>query len=108
MIVEQRRYTLRPGATPEFVALVRDEGLAIQTPHLGAPLGYFISKSGILNQIVHLWGFDSLGDREQKRRSLAADPAWKAFAPKVLPLIERMESQILIPTDFSAIGGHAG
>jgi len=105
VIVEQRTYTLRPGATPAFVALVRDEGLAIQAPHLGAPLGYFTSESGTLNQIVHLWGFDSAGDRETRRAALAADPAWQAFVPKVLELIDRMESRILIPTDFSAIGG---
>lgn len=108
MIVEQRRYTLRPGAAPEFLALVRDEGLAIQVPHLGAPLGYFTSESGILNQVVHLWGFASAADREDRRRALAADADWQAFAPRVLPLIERMESQILVSTQFSAIGGQAG
>lgn len=105
MIVEQRTYTLRPGCVPDFVALVRDEGLAIQAPYLGAPLGYFTSESGTLNQIVHLWGFADAGDRETRRAALAADPAWQGFVPKVLKLIDRMESRILLPTSFSAIGG---
>ncbi|SLN65813.1 NIPSNAP family protein [Oceanibacterium hippocampi] len=105
MIVEQRTYTLRTGCVPDFVALVRDEGLAIQKPHLGSPLGYFTSESGTLNQVVHLWGYASAADRETRRAALAADPAWQGFAPRVLPLIERMESRILIPTEFSAIGG---
>jgi len=105
MIVEQRCYTLHPGRTGAFLALVRDEGLAIQKPHLGAPLGYFTSDSGVLNQVIHLWGFDSADARERCRAALAADPAWQDFVPRVLPLVDRMESRILVPTAFSAIGG---
>jgi len=68
-------------------------------------LGYFQSESGELNRIVHLWGFDSAADRETRRAALAADPDWIAFVPKVLPLLVRMESVILRPAPFSAIGG---
>lgn len=105
MIVEQRSYTTLPGKVPEVLRLVGEEGLPIQRPHLGEPLGYFFSDSGELNRIVHLWGFASPADREARRAALAADPAWQAFAPKVLPLLLRMESVILFPAAFSAIGG---
>lgn len=105
MIVEQRSYTALPGKVPEVLRLVGDEALPIQRPHLGEPLGYFYSESGELNRIVHLWGFASAADRENRRAALAADPAWIAFVPKVLPLLIRMESVILLPAAFSAIGG---
>lgn len=105
MIIEKRTYTLHPGKVAPFLELVRDRGLAIQAPHLGEPLGYFTSESGALNQVVHLWGFADAGDRERRRGALARDPAWQAFLPSVLPLIREMDSQILIPTAFSAIGG---
>jgi hypothetical protein len=107
MIVEQRSYTALPGQVPAFLALVEAEGLPIQHRHLGVPLGYFQSESGELNRIVHLWGYASAADRDNRRAALAADPDWTAFVPKVLPLLVRMESIILRPTRFSAIGGQS-
>ena len=100
-------YTVVPGKVRAFLGLVENEWLGIQRPHLGAPLGYFTSESGVLNQVIHLWGFQDAGDRERRRTRLAADEHWIAFVPKVLPLLERMESRILVPTSFSPIGGAA-
>jgi len=105
MIVEQRSYTAHPGKVPEFLALVETEGLPIQRRHLGEPLGYFQAETGELNRVVHLWGYDSTEDRDSRRASLAADADWNAFVPKVLSLLVRMESVILRPAPFSAIGG---
>jgi hypothetical protein len=105
MIVEHRSYTALPGKVPDVLALVGSEGLPIQRRYLGDPLGYFQSESGELNRIVHLWGFASAADREARRAALAVDADWMAFVPKVLPLLVRMESVILRPAPFSAIGG---
>ena len=105
MIVEERMYTVRPGKMREFLNLVENEGLAIQTPYLGAPLGYFTTETGELNKAIHLWQFESMGDREEKRARLAADSAWIDFVGRIIPLIDRMENRVLLPTSFSAIGG---
>ncbi|KAI3596426.1 hypothetical protein D8I24_7350 [Cupriavidus necator H850] len=105
MIVEERMYTLHPGKTNTFLDLVEQEGLQIQKAYLGAPLGYFTTETGELNKIIHLWQFDSMGDREERRARLALDARWIGFAGKVLPLIARMENRLLVPTPFSAIGG---
>lgn len=104
MIVEQRTYTAHPGQVPAFLKLVETEGLPIQRRHLGAPLGYFQAESGELNRVVHLWLYESAADRDSRRAALATDPDWVSFVPKVLPLLVRMESVILHPTPFSAIG----
>ena len=59
MIVEQRTYTLHPGKVPEYLRLYQAEGMAIQTRILGRMVGYFTTEIGPLNQIVHMWGYDS-------------------------------------------------
>ena len=103
MIVEERIYKIKIGRLQEYLALVREEGLAIQQPALGRLVGYFVTEIGPLNHVVHLWAFDDLEDRMQRRRALAAKPEWQAFTKKLTQTIETMESRILLPTDFSPI-----
>jgi len=102
MIVEKRTYTLHPGAMPEFLALYEAEGLALHTKYLPM-LGYFVSDIGPLNQVITLWGYQSMAEREEKRAALYADPAWIAFGPKTTGFIRTMENMILKPTAFSPI-----
>jgi hypothetical protein len=45
-------------------------GLRIQKRILGNLIGYFHTE---LDQIVHLWGYESFADRERRRALLAAD-----------------------------------
>lgn len=101
MIVEQRTYTCHCGKAQKYVSMYEAEGLSIQRPVLGHLLGYFTSDIGDLNQVVHLWAYEDLGDRAQRRARLLADPAWKAYAAKVQPLVLTQENKILVPAPFS-------
>jgi hypothetical protein len=101
MIVEMRTYVLHPGQQGRFLALMEQEGIAIERGILGHMLGFYTCEIGTLNQIVHLWSYDSFDDRAQRRARLASDPEWTAFVPKVLPLIRDMENRILTPASFS-------
>lgn len=103
MIVEQRTYTLHPGKVPEMVRLYGEEGLALQQKYLGRFIGYFTAETGNLNQVVFMWGFDSVDDRAARRARMAQDPAWQAYLQKVLPLVITQESRLLAPTGFSPI-----
>lgn len=103
MFYEMRTYRLKVGALPRYLQLVQDVGLPIQRAHLGQLIGYFHTDIGPLNQIVHVWAFDSLDDRERRRNALAADPAWQAFVPDLQALIDDMDSKILRPTAFSPL-----
>jgi hypothetical protein len=105
MVYEMRTYRLKNGAVPAYLKVVEDEGIAIQKQHLGELVGYFFSEIGVINQIVHIWGFSSLDDREARRSALMADPAWQAFLPKIRDLIEVAENKILKPAPFSPVGG---
>ena len=103
MLYELRTYRLKVGAVPAYIKAVQDEGLAIQKRHLGQLIGYFSTDIGTLNQIVHLWAFDSLDDRDRRRAALLMDPQWLAFLPRLQALIEEMECRILRPTPFSPL-----
>ncbi|HEV3178803.1 MAG TPA: NIPSNAP family protein [Stellaceae bacterium] len=103
MIVEQRTYTLFAGKTAEYLRLYESEGMAIQTRILGRLVGYFTTEIGPLNQIIHMWGYDSFEDRSRRRAQMQADPGWKAYVAKIQPLIQTQESKILNPTSFSPI-----
>jgi hypothetical protein len=101
---EIRTYRIKTGAVPAYLKLVEEEGIALQKQYLGDLIGYFFSEIGPLNQIVHIWAYPSLDERERRRELLAKDPAWQAFAPKIQALMEEMESKIMRPAPFSPLG----
>ena len=103
MIIDERTYALHPGKIPEFLELYQAEGYAVQTSHLGEPVGWFWTEIGVLNQIVHLWGYENMADREKRRAGMAADPKWQAYLKKASPYFREMQNRILIPAPFSPI-----
>jgi hypothetical protein len=103
MIVEERIYTLHAGKVPEMVKLYGTEGLRLQETYLGKFIGYFTTETGNLNQVVFMWGYDSLDDRAARREKMARDPEWQAYLKKVQPLIMTQENRILKPATFSPI-----
>lgn len=103
MIVEERIYRIRSGKLREYLALVQNEGLAIQQPILGNLIGYFVTEIGPLNHVVHMWGYADFEDRTTRRQRLSEDPRWQEFIPKLAALIEHAENRILLPTAFSPL-----
>jgi hypothetical protein len=103
VIVEERTYHVHTGKLPEVVRLYADEGTAIQQRVLGNLVGAFTVDIGDLSSIVQLWGYDSFAEREQRRATLQADDEWKAFLPKLQPLLHVQKNRILVPTSFSPI-----
>ncbi|MDQ4420978.1 NIPSNAP family protein [Sphingobium sp. DEHP117] len=101
MIVDHRIYTLRPGAVQPFLELFEREGLPLYLEYCGKLVGYYISESGTLNQVIHLWAYESVEDRERRRSSLYQDARWTAFLDAALPLVASQESRLLKPTRFS-------
>lgn len=103
MIYEMRTYRMKVGTVPAYLKLVEQEGIAVQKSHLGQLVGYFFSEIGALNEIVHIWAYADLNDREARRATLAADPRWQVFLPKIQALIETMDNKILKPASFSPL-----
>jgi hypothetical protein len=101
MIVEERIYTLYLGKVPEYVKLMDSEGIAIQEPILGHLFGYFSTEFGPLNQVIHMWAYESMEERAKRRAALMQNEKWLSFLTRLRPLIERQENKLLIPMPFS-------
>ena len=69
--VEMRTYTFAPGAVRHSWRPIRP-GIGHPDARSRQPLGYFSTEIGVLNQTVHLWGYEGLDDR--LRRRAAAEP----------------------------------
>jgi len=100
MLVEERTYTTLPGHYRAYLALYEAEGLEIQHRILGRMVGYYHTDIGELNQIVHMWAYQDLLEREERRTRLLADPGFQAYAAKMLPLLQSQSSRILRPAAF--------
>jgi hypothetical protein len=102
MIYEVRTYTLKPGGVPQF-----EQNFAEALPHrekyskLGA---FWHTDIGPLNQVIHVWPYEHLGERTEIRAEAANDPNWP---PQSDGLILNMESEIFTPAEFMRpLGGH--
>ncbi|HUT49746.1 MAG TPA: NIPSNAP family protein [Alphaproteobacteria bacterium] len=103
MILEQRTYTLHPGKVHEFLGVVEEYGLPVLKPTLGNLIGYFYTDVGTVNQVVHLWAYESQADREIRRAKLEAMPEFLDFAGRARPLMQTMEARILIAAKFNTV-----
>jgi len=103
MIVELRTYTVQAGAVAECLRIYEAEGLAIQKEIFGNLLGYFYTEIGPLNQIIHLWGFSDLNDRQKRRETLAKTQSWEKYQTRVQPFIVSQATQIMHCAKFSPI-----
>jgi hypothetical protein len=103
VIVEQRDYHVHTGKLVELVRLYEEEGIAIQQEILAGLIGVFTTDVGALSTYTSLWGYDSFGEREERRARLQADERWKGFLARIQPLIHTQHNRILVPTSFSPI-----
>lgn len=105
MIYEMRTYTLRPLKMGDWLALYKAEALPVQKEILGNLVGFFTTEFGELNQVVHIWAYESLDDRAARRAKMAVDPRWAAFSAKnkELDAVIDLKSSVLKPTDFSPL-----
>jgi hypothetical protein len=74
-VYEMRTYTVQVGKMPEAIRLYSQFGYpALHKGGFDKKLvGYFISDTGTLHQLVHLWKFDDDADRRAHWAALFAD-----------------------------------
>ncbi len=96
MIYEVRTYNLKPGSVPTF-----EENFAKALParekysKLGA---FWHTEFGPLNQVIHVWPYESVEERNSIRAEASKDPEWP---PKNDPdMYVNMESEIFYPAPF--------
>lgn len=97
MIYEFRSYRLRPGAAPAYLGMLAREGLPHVTRHLPL-LGYWLTETGRLNMIHHLWAYADWEERTAARAGLAGEAAWtEEFIPVAFQWVEEQENMFLDP-----------
>lgn len=105
MLVDLRTYTMVPGRLKAFLELYEREGLPIQQKHLGNLLGYFVTETGDLNQVVHMWGYKDAADREVRRTAMENDPDWITYRKKSADTgnVQHQTNKLLRSTSFSPL-----
>ncbi len=101
-LYEKRTYDVTLGHMPEVIRLYRDEGWpALEAGGFHRHLvGYFVSDTGPLHQLVHIWRFDDDADRRAFWSGLFADEAFMAFAVQIREHLARQEVQLLSPAPW--------
>ncbi len=96
MIHELRTYTLVPGTQAQYLKLSSEVGRKARGDKYGKLEGFWSTEFGTLNQVVHLWSFESLNERERLRGELARNEEWtKGYLPQIRPMLLAQENKIL-------------
>src|ERR1700757_3601808 len=79
MIFDHRTYNIKPNRLGKFLETYERLALPLQRKYLGEPYGFFVTHIGPMSRVVHLWQYENLADREQRRDAMEADPEWRAY-----------------------------
>jgi NIPSNAP protein len=96
MIYEIRTYTLKPRATAE---VEKRWGAAYPVRKKYSDIaGFFHTDFGPLNEVIHIWPYESLEERTRLRAEAAKDPGWP---PDIGEFIVNQKVEILTPFPFA-------
>jgi hypothetical protein len=107
MLVELRIYHCAPTRLPALLDRFSNTTLGLFEKHGIRQIGFWTTLIGPSNQtLTYMLRWDSLVEREQKWNAFQSDPEWiakRTASEAERPIIERIESQLLAPTAFSAL-----
>ncbi|XP_017293545.1 protein NipSnap homolog 3A isoform X1 [Kryptolebias marmoratus] len=95
---EFRTYSIRPDQNAAFLKLT-NEKINLRTAH-SELIGYWSVEYGGLNQVFHIWKYDSYAQRAGVRVALAQDPTWiSEYISKALPMLTSQDNEVtyLVP-----------
>ena len=96
MIYEIRTYHVKPHSLPE---VEKRFGEAYEGRKKYSELAAFWhTEIGALNQIIHVWGYKDMAERDKIRAAAVKDGAWP---PKIGEFIQTQQSDILHPFAFA-------
>tara|TARA_Y100001970_G_scaffold292416_2_gene433637 strand:+ start:721 stop:1584 length:864 start_codon:yes stop_codon:yes gene_type:complete len=74
MIFERRAYTMEPGHVTAFDQAQIDRGFDLVKSYMDRLVGYFSTSTGTIDQVIHLYRYDTLEDWDTRLRGLYAIP----------------------------------
>ncbi len=86
---------------PQVLALEEEIWVVLQAEDFAGHLvGYFVSDTGPLHQLIHIWRFDDDAARRDFWRRIYVNEAFMAVASRVRPLLSSQEVQLMTGTSF--------
>jgi hypothetical protein len=95
MIYEMRTYTLKPGSVAEFEK--RWAPMVEARQKLSPLAGLWHTEVGPLNEMIHIWPYESVEERNRIRAQAVEQGIWP---PNTRDLIVKQRSEILTPAPF--------
>jgi len=104
VIYEMRVYYPHPGKFEEMLARFRNHTCDLFTKHGITNVAYFTSTDEANPKLVYFISYPSQSKQKTSWNAFLNDPEWKAVYAKSHengPLVKKVESQFLTPTDYS-------
>jgi hypothetical protein len=96
MLYELRTYTLKQGTLGEVVKAAAEISTDIRKNDYGKLEGYWFTEIGPLNQVIHMWSYDSYEQRGKLRAELSKNPRWNTeYLPAITPHVVRQEIRLM-------------
>jgi hypothetical protein len=107
-LFEMRTYTANDGKFEALHTRFRDHTCRLFEKHGMTNIGYWTPTEGpgMDNTLVYLLAYPSREARDASWKAFLADPDWQAVykeSHKDGPLVSKVDSKFLAPTDYSAI-----
>eukprot|EP01113_Clastostelium_recurvatum_P043728 TRINITY_DN727_c0_g1_i2.p1 TRINITY_DN727_c0_g1~~TRINITY_DN727_c0_g1_i2.p1 ORF type:complete len:249 (+),score=59.74 TRINITY_DN727_c0_g1_i2:39-785(+) len=94
-VYELRTYDIKPEFFPAFLQLTAKH-IHLRTQHSPC-LGYWATEIGGINQVVHLWEYDSLDQRAGVRKALGGDKDWNAlYMTPMRPMLAKQDNAVML------------
>jgi len=103
MIYELRTYQLAFGSLPEYLEVAKTKILPALAEHGLKPVGFWYTEIGTLNEVVHLWAYADLNERQRSWGAWAKDPRRSEVAVRLRQVIVSQSNKILSPAEFSPL-----
>lgn len=100
---EIRTYCIKPEKMNAFSKLT-NENIHLRTAH-SELIGYWTVEYGGINQLVHIWKYDSFAQRTAVRTALAHDKDWQEkYIAHMMPMLQTQDNEVTYLVPWCKIG----
>ncbi|XP_061542347.1 protein NipSnap homolog 3A [Phycodurus eques] len=101
-LYEFRTYQIHPDRCSAFLKLT-NEKIHLRTAH-SELIGYWSVEYGALNQVFHIWKYESFSQRAAVRAALAQDERWiNEYVSHAIAMLTRQDNQVAALMPWSRI-----
>ncbi|MCX2698162.1 NIPSNAP family protein [Ochrobactrum chromiisoli] len=102
-LVNLRYYTIAPRKMGEFLEVFDRLAMPVLIETLGAPIGFYTSAVGSLNQVVHLWAYRDMSDMEARWAARDSHPDFPAYLKASAHLVVAQEDRLLKAASLASL-----